>query len=201
MDGTGKTSCARSLQAELIARGFRCRYLHYPFTVFGIFKSAFRHVTTETIFSGNGNDSRGVALRGVAPIALSFIDGLFGRLSSIDNRDEEVVICDRYLYDHAVNWLFGWPEWITKLFMILVQRPSIVVHLDISPQVAAARRPESGSKFYSEARQKYWRVFIRVPSRKVSINSEGPKETTMSLLLQCLDRFNFSEILRGPSSN
>jgi len=186
MDGSGKTTCAKALQRELEARGCISEYSRYGFRLFNIFKSAFNrgpniHKSPATV------EPSTLSFFGAFIIVLSFLDALAYRVPGARRHKNSVVVSDRYLYDHAVNWLYKWPKWITQLYLSILDPPEVTVLLDVPAEIAHMRRPEETLEHYERTREKYLRVMSLIRFKKVTISSEGAVDNTTKLILCAIE--------------
>ncbi len=142
IDGAGKTTQARLLRDTLQEQGLSVQYEHLTGPNLAITRKIKNRVgekfldredkrQLETSDNGSG---------GFSPIGLFFIyRGIWQSWYNVlSNRDCDVLILDRYLYDDLVrvHWKYDYnPRWLSKLTP-LVQSPDLVIYLDCDPEVA-----------------------------------------------------------------
>jgi thymidylate kinase len=189
IDGSGKTTCAKALQEELTRLSYDCEYVHYPYPLFGIFKRAFHGSPVAPTHSHSTYSDTGLSLRDFPPIILSFLEGLTFRLT---NRitDSRFIIMDRYSYDLIVNYMMKIPRWPVKIYLKMVERPTVTILLDIDSQTAHNRKPEADTHYYEAERSKYKEACQLIGNRVIMIDGCLRKEVIVRTVLQCLRLHN-----------
>src|SRR6266487_3171536 len=109
VDGSGKTSCAKALQEELVRMGYDSKYMHYPYQLFRVVKRAFHNPLITPTHPSFSNPASRTSLREFPPIVLSFLEALTFRLTN-RTRDSQFRIMDRYAYDLIVNYMMKIPH-------------------------------------------------------------------------------------------
>jgi len=180
VDGSGKTTQAKRLRDALCERGIDARYEHLTgpnLTVTRKIKDrvgeAFLDREDKAQLSDDGRGERsGSRSKTLQAIGLFFLyRGTWQSWYNImANRDADVVILDRYLYDDLVrvNWKYRYnADWLAKL-KHLVPEPDLVFLLDAQPEIAWER--ESGGRT-TVAQHKRKRACVEAICRRVLSDS------------------------------
>jgi thymidylate kinase len=168
IDGAGKSTQIRALQARLSALGLRSTIFTFWDDV--VVLSRFRETASRRAFKGdqgigspqnpiNRRDKNITSPQVVAiRFLLYFFDALHLRFFSPKRReDADVVIYDRYIYDELANLpLHHWfARWYTRLILKIAPKPDIAYLIDADPAAARARKPEYPLEFLRENRERY----------------------------------------------
>ncbi len=168
IDGAGKSTQIRALQARLSALGLRSRTLTFWDNV--VVLSRFREVASRQAFKGDqgiGSPENPINRRDknvTSPhltairFLLYFFDALHLRFFSPGAREgAEVVIFDRYIYDELANLPLD--HWFARLYARLILKvtpePDIAYLIDADPEAALARKPEYPLEFLRRNRERY----------------------------------------------
>ncbi len=157
IDGAGKTTQIESLMDSLRDAGLRVRLIAFwdDIATFRRFREGLGHV----VFRGEigvGAPGKPVARRDknvqnpltiAARMVLCLIDAIsmkFAIAKLRRNRESDVVIFDRYLYDQLVNLGIHYraSRIYTHVVLKLIPHPDIAFILDADPELARARKPE-----------------------------------------------------------
>jgi len=169
IDGSGKTTQIDAVLAWLRNAGFRVRLLRFwdDIAVLG----RLRETVSHTLFAsekGVGSPDRPVQRRDknvrawymtAARLFLYFLDAarLAFVIATTSQRDAEVVVFDRYLYDELVNLDLGnsVAKAYARVLLELIPRPDVAFLLDADPVQARARKPEYPLDFLYSNRASY----------------------------------------------
>lgn len=167
IDGSGKSTQIEMLHLRLTAAGLRVRILTFwdDFAVM----TRFREKATHSLFKGE----RGVGVPG-QPVnrrdknvrswymtgvrfVLYFFEALSLRRAAFRDKDADVLIFDRYLYDQLANLPLRqfFVRHYARLLLQLVPRPDIAYLLDADPCLARERKPEYPVDFLQKLRASY----------------------------------------------
>ena len=147
IDGSGKSSTCISVRDALRARGYRVVTIHHAPPIFELLHRSLRGTTTDepddrpSLIDGDITPRRQFIriLIGV----LAYIDALVGRSRILNAVGEaDILICDRYPYDHLAYYISDAPRLLTRLFTAICPHPALTFLVDVPPEVAYARRPE-----------------------------------------------------------
>ncbi|ELY61123.1 dTMP kinase [Natronolimnohabitans innermongolicus] len=166
VDGSGKTTQAERLRDALRERGIDARYEHLTGPNLSVTRKlkdrvgeAFLDREDEVQLSDGGRESsKSGGSKTFQPMGLFFL--YRGTWQSwynvVANRDADVIILDRYLYDDLVrvNWKYRYnADWLAKLRR-LVPDPDLVFWLDTRPDVAWERESDGRTTLEQHERKK-----------------------------------------------
>jgi thymidylate kinase len=180
IDGSGKTSIAKSLELKLRELNIDVKY--YP--TFGYFilrlplkvleKSA--NKTRERYFKGDKNP-----LSRLWPL-LVFLDCVVTYLYFKLLKRHTIAIFDRYFYDFLVGFEFlGYGNKVVRKLFLCLPKPDILFILDVSPEIALKRKKkvhDMNVNFYKTLRAKYLRLANDIGIR--TVNTEKPLEKSVA---------------------
>ena len=169
LDGSGKTTLVRLLQASLERRDVRATVSHMyrDVGVYALGKALVRKLGRRAKRAESGRDKSGGSAPGIIwnrslrllvyPLDLL----LFAcyRLY-VEGLKRHVLIMDRYFYDTLVDVSFRRGDSrAARILCRLTPTPSVPVLLDISPAEAFARKGEHGIQFLESKRTAYASIF------------------------------------------
>ena len=187
MDGAGKSTQIEFLVRHLANEGFRVRLFTFWDDVAVLGK--LRETSSHALFKsekGIGSPDRPVVRRDknirawyltVARLFLYSIDAVALNLQirKARNRDRDVIIFDRFLYDELANLPLNpsFTRALVRLLLICTPAPDIAFLLDAEPSEARARKPEYPVEFLCQNRKAYFA--IRGLAKNMVLVEPGPQ--------------------------
>lgn len=172
IDGAGKSTQIEALCRHLENHGNRFQLLAFWDDVVAF--SGVREQLSLRVFKGDkgvGSPDRPIARRDknvsswhvvVFRLFLYLLDAtrLCWLLARFPNRDADVVVFDRYIYDELANLpLRHWPMRLyVRLLTRVVPKPDLALLLDADPETAILRKPEYPLQFVRRNREAYLAV-------------------------------------------
>ncbi len=201
VDGSGKTTQAKRLRDALCERGIDARYEHLTGPNLSITRriknrvgDAFLDKEDSAQLSDNRTESS-MSNKGSKTYQLIGLFFLYrgtwqSWINIITNRDADVIILDRYLYDDLVrvHWKYRYDaDWLARLDYF-VPNPDLVFWLDAQPDIAWKRESDGRTtlKQHEKKRECVNAICCRVLSDQafVSIDtSEQPIDSVFSQVL------------------
>jgi len=115
------------------------------------------------------------------------LDNLIERVKEIEPYRNDVIIYDRYFYDHLVRLGLSWPPWLTRAYLQTVPKPDLTILLDVSASTAYNRKPEVSIALLSQQRSLYLKLGQLLDSANfIFIDAELPPERVYSLIDESL---------------
>jgi thymidylate kinase len=169
IDGAGKSTQIFELQLWLRQCGLRSKLVTFWDDVVAL--SRFREFVSHTVFKGDrGVGSREKPLNRrdknvqswpvtAARFCLYFADAvsLWLRVRAVTNKNTDVVIFDRYIYDELANLPLHnrAARFFASLLLKIAPKPDIAYLIDADPAVARERKPEYPEEFLRRNREAY----------------------------------------------
>ena len=200
IDGAGKTTQINNLIASLNQVGLRVRLIAFWDDIATLRR--LRETTGHALFKGEkgvGSPDKPVkrrdknvqswymipvrmALVALDAIGLALVVARIKRTTVGRNRDADVVVFDRYLYDQLANLDMknGVVRLYVRLLLKLIPHPRIAYLLDADPVLARARKPEYPLEFLLTNRARYLAV-SKMAGMKV-IHAGTPEEVGKNVL-------------------
>jgi thymidylate kinase len=169
IDGAGKSTQIRALEAWLRQASFRVRLLTFWDDV--VMFAPFREFMSHKTFGGDqgiGSPEKPLQRRDKNVTAwpvtalrfcLYFADAVNTRfvVRRLQKSDADVVIFDRYIYDELANLPLD--NWVVRIFIQLMlaiaPTPDVAYVIDADPVAALARKPEYPLEFLRKNRDAY----------------------------------------------
>ncbi|MEP5937630.1 MAG: hypothetical protein ABJ239_04840 [Erythrobacter sp.] len=163
IDGSGKTTSARNLQASLFEAGYDAAYQHQFNSIFARVVNAFRrpkasearHAVTNPIQQSAtpvGKPARASSMKKLA--AHLMLTLLAIRANKVRFSGRDYLVFDRYFYDDFVrlHQRYGVSEGFFRLLEPMVPRPALLVNLEANARTTYDRQVDVDSSFekYSE---------------------------------------------------
>ncbi len=198
IDGSGKTTQAELLRDALLEEGIDARYEHLTgpnLKSLQILKShvAESFLNKEEKVQLNPNDNKSESMK---PIGLFFLyRGIWQSwFNVVSNRNANVVILDRYLYDDLVrvHWKYAYAENRLSKLTSLVPEPDIIFHLDVKPEIGQNR--ESGRVKPLEIYEQKRNCVNKINKNSLPDDSTIMIDTSEKSIEQVRDRV-FSELM------
>jgi thymidylate kinase len=190
IDGAGKSTQICELQLWLRQSGLRSKLVTFWDDVVAF--SRFREFISHAVFRGDrGVGSREKPLNRrdknvqswpvtAARFVLYFVDALslWLRVRALSNKNTDVVIFDRYIFDELANLPLDnrAARAFARLMLKIAPKPDIAYLIDADPAVARARKPEYPLGFLHQNRKAYIRI-AQLAGDVVIIGSESTELT------------------------
>lgn len=192
VDGCGKTTHAKNLYEELWSLGIDCAYIHHTYTLVNHLPPIARAWLQRLFFSQTRpsvNSAKEKTPRSRIYLTfLSFVAFMNGVVSFLlepkHHSDYSLVIHDRYLYDHLVQYIHSCPEPLIRCYLRFVPKPDIIFLLDLPSTIAYERRGDVSTSFYTQYRKQYIALASRIGQKGltvVSTNTEIKKVNSLIL--------------------
>ncbi len=169
-DGSGKTTLARAMIAQVGSRG---RYFHFiPSPLHTLEQSP-----PDDALLVDKQREGGSRMVGLLRIGRNLMRAWISYVLAIRPavRSGSVVVGDRWLYGYAAQPLalkFYGPEWVARLMLRLMPQPDLVMVLDAPAEVIRERKAEL-SVAEIEAERRHW---ARIRGRMLTLDATRPAE-------------------------
>jgi thymidylate kinase len=201
IDGAGKSTQIFELQLWLRQCGMRSKLVTFWDDVVAF--SRFREFVSHTVFKGDrGIGSREQPLNRrdkniqswpvtAARFCLYFADAvsLWLRVRAVTDKNTDVVIFDRYLYDELANLPLNnrAARAFARLLLKIAPKPDIAYLIDADPAAARARKPEYPVQFLQRNRSAYIRL-AQLAGNIIIVESESAELTQTRIRQKMLQR-------------
>ncbi|UYH56081.1 hypothetical protein N6L26_05890 [Qipengyuania sp. SS22] len=157
IDGSGKTTSARNLQASLSAAGYDAEYQHQFDSIFARVVNSFRRpmestkhnaATEEAQFAkAKGRPARPSTMKKLAAYLMLTLLAIRANKARFSLRD--YLVFDRYFYDDFVRLQqrYGVSEGFFRLLEPMVPRPALLANLEADAQTTYHRQVDVDSSF------------------------------------------------------
>lgn len=169
IDGAGKTTQIRALDAWLCEAGLRVKHLTFWDNIAAF--SGFREYMSLRAFKGDAGvgspdkplERRDKNVTSMPVTAMRFCFyaadavSLWWKVRRVRNSDADVVIFDRYIYDELANLPLNRKvaRWFVRGILKFAPKPDVALFLDADPDAARARKPEYPLEFLRSNRAAY----------------------------------------------
>ncbi len=200
IDGSGKTTCARSVSDYFESRNMPVKYSH-------IVRDSFYHKILHRLIgrvSRSAQNSLENSLRtknaGAAVFisrwikkAALFINLLYFNLRYMRYRNNlrRSIVTDRYFYDDIVQsmYLGITGKMFLSIYEKLIVRPDLVFFLRSEPMAAYARKQEYNREYFIKKKGLYDDIYGRIPNITIQESSiSSIKEIVMSHLERLIEK-------------
>lgn len=147
MDGSGKSTLANLLADKLRRSGLIVTYIH---------GHGYKTARTSFGLSADAVVKNNRLLRLLVPFA--YLDNLLTyAFSYLPILRKQILVSDRYFYDKVVRLLYYGVigQWMAKLYLKFLPRPTIIIFLEISADKAKKRKDEYSLNEFAQFRQWY----------------------------------------------
>jgi len=172
-------------------RHLACKYSHYEYSIVDRTPRVIRNYARRFLLSdGSGSPTKTTVEEGKKSQLMTLLlfvgailDNFIERIREIEPFRKDVIIYDRYFYDHLVRSGFSWPPWMTRTYLNTVPKPDLTILLDVSASIAYQRKPEVPVALLSQQRLLYVKLGQTLGTASfLLINAELPFQQVSSLI-------------------
>ena len=175
IDGSGKSTVAKNLQADLTRKGIDSAYFHHSYELIEHMPKRLRRLLGGSPIleiqstKMNENKKNHFSLFNSLFVLLVFLDAFVTfSIERILTFTHNFIIFDRYLFDNVISF-FEKSSYAGCLFFNLVPKPDMTFLLIVSAEVAYRRKGEGSIELYEHQQMRYLDLVKNLDSSIVKV--------------------------------